>query len=95
MINFGIISDGTFLGYKRSVDVRLNYEISEEELEAIAWRIKKMDRFKYGRTFIGYYLPGMKIDAGYWATTHFTPDLEVRILGKQQVELGEVDGVED
>ena len=29
-----------------------------------------------------HYLPGMQVDAGGWATSHFTPNLEVSILGQ-------------
>ena len=35
----------------------------------------------YERTFIEYYLPNMVHGCGAWATTHFTPRLEVSILG--------------
>ena len=28
-----------------------------------------------------HYLPGMEVNAGAWATSHFTPNLEVSILG--------------
>lgn len=84
---FGVISDVPFLIYKRSIEVLLEREASEYELRKVAWELKRRNKRKFLKTFIGYYLPGMKIDGGYWATTHFTPDLEVRILGKQQVEL--------
>ena len=43
--------------------------------------LKNADRKDYERTFIAYYLPGMKVDAGAWATTHFNPDLKIFILG--------------
>ena len=35
----------------------------------------------YDRTFIEYYLPGMVDGCGAWATTHFTPRMEVVVLG--------------
>ena len=40
----------------------------------------------YERTFIVYYLPGMPVGGGGWATTHFDPALEVRILGLARQE---------
>jgi hypothetical protein len=43
--------------------------------------LKQLDKNTYQRTFIGYYLPGMEVGAGSWATTHFNPNLEVEILG--------------
>jgi hypothetical protein len=66
---------------KRSIEVRLNKKVSPAVLEAIAYEIKKLDQNNYQRTFIGYYLPDMQIGAGAWATTHFAPNIEVKILG--------------
>lgn len=36
---------------------------------------------KYNKVFICWYLPGMVLDSGAWATTHFIPHLSVKILG--------------
>lgn len=66
---------------KRSLDIRLNRKVSEDVLRAIALELKNSESEPYNRTFMGYYLPDSMVDAGYWATTHFNPDLEVRILG--------------
>lgn len=66
---------------KRSVDVRLAGKVSEGVLRTIAMKIKNADPNSYQRTFICYYLPGETVNKGCWATTHFDPDLEVRILG--------------
>lgn len=78
---YSIIDSDTYLDYKRSLDVRLNKKVSEETLRAIALKLKSQDPRSYERTFICYYLPEMKVGAGAWATTHFNPDLEVRIQG--------------
>lgn len=80
-ITYEIINTYTFRDIKRSLDVRLNKKVSEKTLRAIAFKLKAQDPKNYERTFICYYLPDMKIDAGAWATTHFDPDIEVRILG--------------
>jgi len=80
-ITYSIIDSDTYLDYKRSLDVRLNKKVSEEILRAIALKLKSQDSRKYERTFICYYLPDMEVGAGAWATTHFNPDLEVRIQG--------------
>ena len=40
-----------------------------------------MESRKYDRVFITYYLPGMTPGSGAWATSHFDPNLEVKILG--------------
>ena len=78
---YSIIDSNTVAGVKRSLNVRLSKKVSEETLRAIALKLKSQDSQDYDRTFITYYLPGMTVGAGAWATTHFTPELEVRILG--------------
>jgi len=80
-VSYSIIDSSAVPGIKRSLDVRLNKKVSERTLRALALKLKSQDSRKYERTFIVYYLPDMKVDAGAWATTHFNPDLEVRILG--------------
>jgi len=42
---------------------------------------------------IGYYLPGMEVGAGGWATTHFNPDLEIRVLGMTPKQLETLIGI--
>ena len=59
---------------KRSVDIRLKRKITEDELLKVAHQIRKMDPRENERTFILYYLPGMKLDAGAWAKSHFKRD---------------------
>ena len=80
-ISYSIIDSTAIAGIKRSLDVRLNKRVTEDTLRAIALKLKSQDSRDYDRTFITYYLPGMTVGAGAWATTHFTPDLEVKILG--------------
>ena len=80
-VTYTIIDENIAPGIKRSLDIRLNRKVSEGVLQYIAMKLKNSDPTTYDRTFIGYYLPDMKVNAGYWATTHFNPNLEVRILG--------------
>ena len=80
-VTYSIIDSDTYLNYKRSLDVRLNKKVSEKTLRAIALKLKAQDSKNYERTFICYYLPDMEVGAGAWATTHFNPNLEVRIQG--------------
>ncbi|MCK4342810.1 MAG: ABC transporter permease [Phycisphaerae bacterium] len=80
-VTYTIIKKYVLRSIKRSLDVRLNRKVSEDVLRAIALQLKDSDPNTYDRTFICYYLPGMIVDAGAWATTHFNPNLEVRILG--------------
>ena len=64
-----------------SFDVRLEERVPESSIRNIAEEIKRREAEECERTFIVHYLPGMQVDAGSWATSHFTPNLEVQILG--------------
>lgn len=80
-VSFSVIAIRRIPGIRRSLDVRLNRKVSKDALSAIARDLRSRDSAQYERTFIAYYLPGMKVGSGAWATTHFKPDLEVKILG--------------
>ena len=64
-----------------SFTVRLEERVPESSIRNIAEEIKRREAEECERTFIVHLLPGMEVDAGAWATSHFTPNLEVRILG--------------
>jgi hypothetical protein len=66
---------------KRSVDVRINRELSKDELGRLAVALRDEDPH-YERTFITFYLPGMEVGSGGWATAHFNPDLKVVVQGE-------------
>ena len=83
-VTYTIVGTDIIPGIKRSLDIRLNREVREDVLRSIAMELKSSDRKKYQRTFMLYYLPGMEVDAGGWASTHFNPDLEVIILQPQR-----------
>lgn len=76
-----ILKESSYGNARRSVDVRISRKVDESALRALAHHYRGTSPESFSRTFIVYYLPGMVVDAGGWATTHFTPDLEVRILG--------------
>jgi hypothetical protein len=78
---YSIASDKSLRDEKRSVDVKLDKKVSAEALKNIALTIKRMEQKDYKRTFIAYYLPDMEVDSGAWATSHFNPELKVKILG--------------
>lgn len=80
-VTYSIIDSYTLPDVKRSLTVRLSEKVSEDTLHSIAMELKAQDPRHYERTFIGYYLPGMELGRTAWATTHFDPDLEIRILG--------------
>lgn len=83
---YTVINTSARPGIKRTIDVRLKRKELEGTLRVIANKLKSQDARKYDRTFISYYLPGMEVGSGAWATTHFDPDLEVRILGPTEAE---------
>ena len=68
-------------GVKRTVHVYLDRKAIESELKYLANKIKASDSRRYERTFICYHLPEQFGCDGYWATTHFDPNLKVEILG--------------
>ena len=80
-VTYTIVDSDIMFNIKRSLDVRLNKRVPEDVLRAIALKLKSQASRSYKRTFICYYMPGMQIGAGAWATTHFDPNLDVQILG--------------
>ena len=89
-VNYSIITDTATFGVKRSIDVRLNKPVSEGVLRAIALNLKAQTPNQYNLTFILYYLPNMTPGSGAWASTHFDPELEVKILGFASEDLERV-----
>ncbi len=80
-VQITVIDESTVQNAKRSLDVRISRRVTESELRLIAEELRSRDPNSYDRTFIIYYLPGMTPGAGGWATSHFNPNLDVRILG--------------
>jgi len=80
-VTYSIIKSSVLPGIKRSLDVRLSRKVPKADLHDIALELRAQDSRHYERTFICYYLPGMVVGSGAWATTHFNPNLDVRILG--------------
>lgn len=77
---YSIIDSDSAPGARR-INVRLEHRVSEETLRAIALELKSQEPRNYDRIFIAYYLPGMTVGSGAWATSHFDPDLKVEIRG--------------
>ena len=81
-ISFEIIKASRSGNGKCGFDIRLSQKIPEDVLRQIALNIREKESDCYGRIFINYYLPGMSPEfSDAWATTHFNPDLKVKILG--------------
>lgn len=74
---YSIIKQESIPSIKASIDVRLNREFNKSSIEKLARKLKNDLKGDYERIFICYYLPGMKVGSGAWATSHFDPDLEI------------------
>lgn len=66
---YSILSDRTDVT-KRSVDVRLNKPERAAVVRMIAENIKNDRPRTCDQTFITFYLPGMRVGSGAWATAH-------------------------
>lgn len=80
-VNYTIIDKSNMGNIKSSIDIRLEKKVTKEFLHKLALNLRKLEPRKYDRLFISYYLSGMKLGSGAWATTHFNPNLAVIILG--------------
>lgn len=78
-VKYRILSDEKQGTEKRTVKVLLDGRITEQQLEKLAYKIQKMNSETFKRTFIMYEVKGVDMDMA-WATTHFNPNLEVKLL---------------
>lgn len=75
---------------KASVEIQVSRKLTKLELSQAARELRRTlcdsaassgsCREVFPRIFITWYLPGMKPGAGAWATTHFEPGLDVKIM---------------
>lgn len=79
-VKYNIIEDKKKRDIKRSVVVLLKKKVRKKVLETIAQNIKQGDSRLYQRTFISYIVEGQSKKDGYWATTYFNPNIEVKIF---------------
>ena len=75
-----IMREDEIPGQFRILDVELSREIDEELLGIIATLLRDADDMIYMRTYVVFYLPGMRSGERAWATAHFLPDLEVQLV---------------
>ena len=64
---------------KREVIVELNNRVDIKVLEQIAYKVKGGDGFK--KNWIFYHLPNHSENEMAWAISHFTPELDLQIMG--------------
>ncbi len=82
--SYSIISDEaqSSILNRRKVNIRLQGKVSEKQIREIALEVigtESRDKIVY----VFYYLPLMEVGSGAWARSHFTPDLEVKIMGSK------------
>lgn len=65
---------------KTNINILINKKVDKTILKVIAEKLKS-ERSGFKNLWIFYYLPNMKVGSGSWATSHFSPDLEIKILG--------------
>ena len=76
---YNIIKDESKHNIKRTIVVVLNRKVSRSVLKEIGLILKNSETRSYQRTFISYLIAGTDVhNDGYWATTHFNPNLEVK-----------------
>ena len=80
-VNYTVIEKSNLGSIKSSIDVRLEKRVTGAFIRKLALKLREAETVKYERMFITYYLPGMTPGSGAWATSHFNPNLEVKILG--------------
>ena len=80
---YSIISDRDEGPARREVEVNLNKKMTPDALRKIALEVKSKEERQHERTAIFYYLPVEfpELAGEPWASTHFKPALEVKILG--------------
>lgn len=80
---YSIISDRDEGPARREVEVNLKKKVTPDALREIALEVKSKEERPHERTAIFYYLPVEfpEIAGEPWASTHFKPTLEVKILG--------------
>lgn len=69
---------------KDNIEIELNKKVDEKILKEIALEIRK-DRQQYNKLWIFYHITDMT-EGLAWATTHFTPDLKVEIIGSTETQ---------
>jgi len=85
---YAIISDEDEGTARRRVEVNLKEKVTPEVLREIALEVKSKEGRQHERTAIFYYVPVEfpELAGQPWASTHFMPALEVKILGLSKEE---------
>ena len=83
LIDYTVINRNELGNIKLSYDLRVDLVNGRlptaDELEAVSRYLHRKEK-RHDRTFVTFYLPGMEVGAGAFATAHHDPNLEVSIL---------------
>jgi len=83
LIPYTVIKSSEFASAKASFDVRVDLIDGQlptkAELVAVSYHLKGIVG-PHDRTFVVFYLPGMVVDSGGFATAHHNPNCEFRLL---------------
>jgi len=80
-VSYTVIEKSHMGNIKGSIDIKLEKKVTKAFLQKLALKLRDAEPRKYDRLFILYYLPSMTSGSGAWATSHFNPNLEIKILG--------------
>lgn len=75
-IEYSIVNKDILLPHKASYDVRIFEKLSESQLQKISRELHRQSQ-NATKVFVIFYLPGMKVDAGAWATAHKGEDVRI------------------
>lgn len=79
--SYEVLNVESIPGEKISINIIVSCPVTEDQLSLAAKIIyKNFHGPLFKRIFIDWYLPGMEIGHGVWATTHFDPRLQVKIM---------------
>jgi hypothetical protein len=71
---------------RRSVYVRLDQRIEEADVTRLAYALRDKAKRAYPRTHVNFFLPGMDIGHGAWASVLFSPEARTMIHGLRRDE---------
>lgn len=78
---YKVVTDDVSGESRRYVAVVLPGRVIETELTQIADQVRGKEKLPFERTLVSFYLPGMKIGHGAWATAAYNPNLKLSIIG--------------
>ncbi len=78
--NYKVLNEEKTGNSKYSIDLEILSEIEESEIEEIFSNIKSRNP-GYNLYFVHFYLPGMTVGSGAWATANYNNGLDINIMG--------------